>query len=281
MNETTISNGVWSYAGKRVIVSGCFSGIGYAVAAQLVALGADVHGLDWKMCDLALSSFTPTDLRQPAAIDAAVAGIGGAVDALFNCAGVPPGAPPSDVMKVNFIGARHLTERVLPLMPAGSAVANVASTGGAAWPEHVPALLELVMTPSYEIAVAWCEDHADLVAEGYRLSKEAMIVWTMSAAAPLIRCGVRINATSPGAVQTPMLDEIEKTTPAAAIDAIAQPAGRRSTADEQASVLLMLNSAAAAYVNGVILPVDGGFLAQTSLSRLTGGEDANSRKTVK
>jgi NAD(P)-dependent dehydrogenase (short-subunit alcohol dehydrogenase family) len=89
----------------------------------------------------------------------------------------------------------------------------------------------------------------------------------MSAASRLIGQGLRINATSPGAVQTPMLAEIEKTTPGAAIDAIAEQVGRRSTPEEQAGPLLMLNAAGASYVNGVVLPVDGGFAAAGVFAR--------------
>jgi NAD(P)-dependent dehydrogenase (short-subunit alcohol dehydrogenase family) len=72
------------FAGKRVIVSGCFSGIGHATARQLVELGAEVHGLDWKPCDLGLASFTSVDLRDVASIDAAVAGLTGRFNALFS-----------------------------------------------------------------------------------------------------------------------------------------------------------------------------------------------------
>jgi NAD(P)-dependent dehydrogenase (short-subunit alcohol dehydrogenase family) len=253
------------YAGRRVIVSGCASGIGRAVAEQLVALGAEAHGLDWKPADLALASFVRTDLREPQSIEEAVARIGGRVDGLFNCAGLPPGAPPLDVMKVNFVGARHLADLVVPMMAPGGAIANVASTGGAGWSRRVPELTELATTPSYEAAVEWCARRPELVAEGYRFSKEAIVVWTMFAASRLIAQGVRMNATSPGAVQTPLLAEIEKTTPSAAIDAIAEPIGRRSTPEEQAPPLLMLNAPGASYVNGVVLPVDGGFMSAAAL----------------
>ncbi len=74
------------YQNKRVIVSGCFSGMGEACARLLVELGAEVHGMDYKETSLELASFTQVDLRDPGAIDRAVAGIGGSVDALFNCA---------------------------------------------------------------------------------------------------------------------------------------------------------------------------------------------------
>jgi NAD(P)-dependent dehydrogenase (short-subunit alcohol dehydrogenase family) len=48
----------------------------------------------------------------------------------------------------------------------------------------------------------------------YSVSKEAIIVWTLMVSADLITRGIRVKCTSPGAVQTPMLEENEKTTPA-------------------------------------------------------------------
>jgi NAD(P)-dependent dehydrogenase (short-subunit alcohol dehydrogenase family) len=61
------------YKNKRVVVSGCFSGIGEATARLLLQLGAEVHGLDYKQSKLDLASFRQVDLREPASIDAAVA----------------------------------------------------------------------------------------------------------------------------------------------------------------------------------------------------------------
>ena len=130
------------YKNKRVIVSGCFSGMGEATARMLLEQGAEVHGLDYKQTQLALASFTQVDLRDPAAIDAAVAGIGGKVDALFNCAGLPQTFPALDVMKVNFAGTRHLTEKMLPLMGEGSAIASISSNGGLGWSRRVPDLMK-------------------------------------------------------------------------------------------------------------------------------------------
>ena len=55
---------------------------------------------------------TKVDLRDPASIEAGVAAVGGKIDALFNCAGLPGGGgfPPLDTFKVNFAGTRHLTD---------------------------------------------------------------------------------------------------------------------------------------------------------------------------
>jgi len=252
-------------AGKRAIVTGCHSGIGHAVARQLLYCGAEVHGLDWKACDLDLARFTPVDLRDRASIDAALSGHDARVDMLFNCAGIPPGAPPLDVMKVNYVGTRHITDRLVPHMQPGSAIVNVASTGGMGWPEHLADLQTLIEAHDFDAGLDWCAAHPELVAEGYRFSKEAVIVWTMTQSARLIQRGIRINCTLPGAVQTPMLVEIEKVTPTAVIDQVAQPIGRRSSPDEQAEVLLFLNSPQAGYINGAALPVDGGFMASLTV----------------
>ncbi len=265
-----------SYRNKRVVVSGCFSGMGEATARQLLDLGAEVHGLDYKETKLKLASFRQVDLRDPASIDAAAQSIGGKVDALFNCAGLPQTAGALDVMKVNFCGTRRLTERVLPLMSAGSAIVSISSNGGLGWSRRVPTIMQLLKTESYEAAVQWCEANMDTVREGYAFSKEAIIVWTMLMSTPLIKQGIRINCTMPGPTQTPMMKEFEAATAASVLDAAAQPINRRSTPEEQAGPLVFLNSDAASYINGVALPVDGGFLGgvatgQIDLSAMMGG----------
>ncbi|QCB36736.1 SDR family oxidoreductase [Sphingobium sp. PAMC28499] len=252
---------ILGYKGKRVIVSGCFSGMGEATAKLLLELGAEVHGLDFKDSSLPLASFTNVDLRDPASIEAAVAGIGGKVDALFNCAGLPQSFPPLDVMKVNFIGLRHLTEQVLPLMGPGGAIASIASTGGLGWSRRIPTNMEFVTTKGYDAAVAWCEAHLeDVVKEGYSFSKENVIVWTQYMGAHLIKKGIRINCTLPSPTQTPMMATFEAASGKDVVAAAAEPMGRYSTPAEQAGGIVLLNSDLAGIVNGVVFPVDGGFM---------------------
>ncbi|QJR04326.1 coniferyl-alcohol dehydrogenase [Sphingobium yanoikuyae] len=252
---------ILGYKGKRVIVSGCFSGMGEATAKLLLELGAKVHGLDFRDSSLPLASFTNVDLRDPASIEAAVAGIGGKVDALFNCAGLPQSFPPLDVMKVNFIGLRHLTEQVLPLMGPGGAIASIASTGGLGWSRRIPTNMEFVTTKGYDAAVAWCEAHLDdVVKEGYSFSKENVIVWTQYMGAHLIKKGIRINCTLPSPTQTPMMATFEAASGKDVVAAAAEPMGRYSTPAEQAGGIVLLNSDLAGIVNGVVFPVDGGFM---------------------
>ena len=92
------------YDGRRVVVTGCASGIGAEVARQLTELGAEVVGLDLRPSRRCSStSFIEVDLSDPASIDRAVAAVGGPVDALFNVAGVSSGiGDPLLVVTINF-----------------------------------------------------------------------------------------------------------------------------------------------------------------------------------
>lgn len=263
------------YAGKRVIVSGCFSGMGEAAARMLIDLGAEVHGFDYKDVALPLASSTKVDLRDAASIEAGVRGVGGRIDALFNCAGLPGGGAFSalDTMKVNFIGTRHLTDQVVPLMGEGGAIISIASTGGLGWSQRIPVHMELLQTQGFDAAVAWCEAHPEQVHEGYAFSKEAVIVWTQFMGAQLIKRGIRINCSLPSPTQTPMMASFHATAGKDVVDAAAEPLGRYTTPAEQAGPLVLLCSQHAGVVNGVVLPVDGGFMGglatgQVDISRM-------------
>src|SRR6202042_1528368 len=120
-----------SYKGKRVVVAGGGgTGMGAEAAGLLGELGADVVVLDLREPQVDGVGFHHTDLGDPEAIDTAVALVGGPVHALLNCQGISGAAletAPSDVMRVNFLGVRHLTEAILPTMPAGGAVVSISS----------------------------------------------------------------------------------------------------------------------------------------------------------
>lgn len=269
---------ILGYKGKRVVVSGCFSGMGEATAKILLDLGAEVHGLDFKECTLPLASFNQIDLRDPASIEKGVAAIGGNIGALFNCAGLPGGGgfPPLDTFKVNFAGTRHLTDQVLKHMSAGAAIVSISSTGGLGWSRRIPTHMGLLQTQGFDGAVAWAEANMDQVSEGYAFSKEAVIVWTQFMGAQLIKKGIRINCSLPSPTQTPMMKIFHETSGKAIVDAAAEPLGRYTTPEEQAGPLVLICSDAASVVNGVVLPVDGGFMGglttgQVDISKMMGG----------
>ena len=59
--------------------------------------------------------------------------MGGPVDALFSCAGVADGTP--GIEKINFIGHRHMIDRMLAegTLPRGSAIGFISSAAGLGW----------------------------------------------------------------------------------------------------------------------------------------------------
>lgn len=252
---------LYGYEGKRVVVVGGASGQGAATARLVRELGAEVVVCDVREPAADVGTYVPVDLSDPASIEAAVSRIGAPVDALFNCAGLSMTHPPLDVFRVNFIGLRHFTETCLPLISPEGAIASISSIGGMGWMGNQVELTEVLEIRDFAEADAWAKEHADLVADGYTLSKEAIILYTMARAAGLARQRIRINCISPGAVDTPMLPEFVEAAGKEATDVVASVAGRPSTPEEQAQVLLFLNSEAASYVHGANIYVDGGFTA--------------------
>ena len=251
------------YDGCRVVVTGCSSGIGAQLCAQLAELGADVLGLDLNPPAEPVGEFIAVDLADPASIDRALGSLGVRVDALFNVAGVSSGiGNPLLVVRINFLGTRYLTESVLPLMTTGSSIVSVASLAGSAYREHRDEVAGLLATTSVADGIRWCEEHPEALADGgYRLSKESIIGYTIVTAVPLGARGIRINCTGPGVTETPILDQLRSAYGQDFLDTIPKPLGRVSDAGEQAAVLAFLGSRAAGYITGQVIWVDGGNLA--------------------
>lgn len=255
------------------MVTGCASGIGAHLVQQLGELGAQVIGLDKRRPALDLNGFHEVDLSDPASIDQAVSAIGGPVDALFNVAGVSSGiGDPLLVVTINFLGLRHLTEALLPRMPAGSSIVSVSSLAAAAYREHAAEVAPLLATPTMADAVQWCERHPEVLGTGYQLSKEAIIFYTMRSATELGARGIRINCTGPGVTETPILDQLRTAYGPAFLDDIPKPLGRVCDPAEQASVLLFLNSGAASYISGQVVWVDGGNVGAAIARELEEGQ---------
>lgn len=251
---------LWRYDGRRAVVTGCASGIGEHVVRQLAELGADVVGLDKRRPSLPLSEFHEVDLSDEGSIDTAVASVGGLVDALFNVAGVSSGiGDPPLVVTINFLGLRHLTEALIPKMGDGSAIVSVSSLAAASYRDHLGSVAPLLNTETMRQGIDWCRSHPDeLTGGGYRLSKEAIILYTMRSATALGARGIRINCTGPGVTETPILDQLRTAYGQGFLDDIPKPLGRVADPAEQAAVLLFLNSRAASYISGQVVWVDGG-----------------------
>jgi 3-oxoacyl-[acyl-carrier protein] reductase len=227
---------------RRVaIVTGGASGIGRATAELLESEGADVAVLD-------LDGPIRVDVRDAVSVEAAVATVrrtSGPIDILVNAAGVPAGGPMvsdgyrkiwDDTMAVNLTGVMLMVRACLPdLLRDGSGrIVNVASVEGLA---------------------------AGQLTSPYTVSKHGVIGLTRSLAVELGRSGVTANCVCPGATLTGMTEGIpEKDRDAYARRRI--PVGRYGRPEEVAHMVVALTAPGAAFVNGAIIPVDGGQTAQ-------------------
>lgn len=96
----------------------------------------------------------------------------------------------------------------------------------------------------------------------YAASKAAINNMVKTAALDMGRFGVRVNAIMPGPTFTPMLEEFLRDYPSKKEEMLsAIPRGQAATPEEQANVAVFLCSDMASHVNGVLVPVDGGYLA--------------------
>lgn len=251
------------YDGRRVVVTGCASGIGAALCGQLGELGANVVALDLAAppAGSGLSAFIELDLADPDSVSRAADSVGPPVDSLFNVAGVSSGiGDPLRVVTINFLGTRMFTEALLPAVT--SSVVCVSSLAAAGYRDHLPQVAGLLATSSMADGVQWCRDNPDALADGgYRLSKEAIIGYTFCNAVPLGARGIRINCTAPGVTETPILDQLRSAYGQDYLDTIPKPLGRVSNPAEQAAVLAFLGSGAAGYLTGQVIWVDGGNIA--------------------
>jgi hypothetical protein len=152
------------YDGKRALVVGGATGMGAAAAKAVGELGAEVIVLDYAPVDFKVAQAVKVDLRDPASIDAALKQVEGPIHAVFSAAGVADGT--TDLLKINFIGHRHLIDRLLAKnqLPNGSAICFISSVAGMGWENDLDKITEFLATPDFAAATAWSEAHE---AEGY------------------------------------------------------------------------------------------------------------------
>lgn len=242
-------------AGKTAFMTACAQGIGRATALAFAAEGATVIATDRdgdKLADLAGERVRVArlDMLDPNAI-AAAAAEHGAVDVLFNCAGVVHQGSVLDTSEADWdlafdLNARAMFRSIKAFLPAmlaagGGSIVNIASVASSV--KGVPNRF------------------------AYGASKAAVIGLTKSVAADFVAKGVRCNCVCPGTVQSPSLDEriAANAGSAGGLDAARaafvarQPMGRLGTVDEIAALVVYLASDEAQYMTGQAVVIDGGY----------------------
>lgn len=246
--------------GRRLIVTGAASGIGYAAAVELTARGASLAlwDIDGEAVEKAAASIRGigaqcvairADVGSAADVEAATArsidALGG-LDGAFNNAGI--GAPTltidaieekdfDRIVSVNLKGVwlclkhqiRHLRRN------GGGSIVNNASVSG---------------------LVALAGQGA------YTATKHGVVGLTKTAAVESAAAGIRVNAICPGAVRTPILRHLEQAGITESALSSMSPQARIAEPREIAAAVAWLLSSQSSFVTGAAVPIDGGWSAQ-------------------
>jgi NAD(P)-dependent dehydrogenase (short-subunit alcohol dehydrogenase family) len=233
-------------AGTTVVVTGAAGGIGQAISAWLLEEGVRVFDLDRREPATPSGQFIEVDVLDADSIDAAVGAVSaqaGRIDGLVAAAGLSEEPTPAEDMaldiwdrtiNVNLRGLFLTCQRFGRVMLAQGTgrIVTIASMSG----NHV------VNAPQQQVA--------------YNTSKAGVLALTRSLAYEWASRGVRVNAVSPGYVDTPLLGS------KAALHAqwkAVTPLGRFAYPSEVAAATGFLLSDEAAFFCGAELLMDGGY----------------------
>jgi gluconate 5-dehydrogenase len=251
MTENSVQN-PFTLKGKRAIITGGATGLGFAMATAMVAAGANVvvlsrHGAE-NLAPLGAAAvhyaFDVTDTDHTQQMIDRILDEQGPVDILVNNAGRHCKKPVeqttvkdyTDVLNVHLVGAFALTKALVPSMKAqghGSVlfIASMSSYMG------IPLVI------------------------AYASAKAGVLGMIQTLADELGPSGIRVNGIAPGWIDTPMFRQAtDGDLPRKQKILSRTPLGRFGEPVDVGNAAVFLCSEAAKFISGVCLPVDGGAL---------------------
>jgi NAD(P)-dependent dehydrogenase (short-subunit alcohol dehydrogenase family) len=254
------SDTLFSLEGKVCLVTGASSGLGANFARVLAAAGATVVVAARRTDKLAQlvaeitadggsASAVALDVTSPDSVIAALSELTSrhtGLDVLVNNAGV---AASRHSLKVSEEDWDHIMDTNLKgaWRVARAAAAQAADTGHPLSIINVASILGLRVGFGESV---------------YGVSKAGVIQLTKALALELARKGIRVNAICPGYFATEMNSDYLHSDAGLAFLA-KTPAGRMGEVSELSGPLLLLASDAGSFINGAIIPVDGGHLVSS------------------
>lgn len=239
----------------KLAVTGGVSGIGKATIQHLLDQGHDVTIYDLHQPDFDCD-YIPLNLMSSESIDAALAATTGTFDGLCHIAGVPPRDDNTVAcLMINAIGAFQFIDGFLPHLANGAAVVSVASRAGMGW-EGNKEMLDSLIACEAESLGAWAETHQVDATLAYRLSKQALIYWSVLQVSKHIGQN-RFITISPAAVDTGILGDFVKAF-GPQVEANLARVGRPGKPEEVAATIGFMISQDASWLNGIDIVVDGG-----------------------
>ncbi len=246
----------------KIVVTGGASGLGEALVERLTE--HEVWILDLKAPQALAGNhrYMAVNLADADAIEQTLADLPEKIDGVANVAGIATAPDPETVLAVNFLALRQLSERLAPRLGEGGRIVNVSSIAGRDWQGKYERLQPLLQTTSFAEGMAWCQANRELLArDPYTFSKRMVTAYTLRAAEQGLHGGYTVNCVSPGPIETPLYPQFESLMGKAQSDWSKAQTGRAADANDIAEVVDLLLTGECGWLNGVDIPVDGGYSA--------------------